>query len=133
MSAILAPSCQVKAFDKVFTSQADLSAFHMVAWSLNPSKIPKEKSVIITEPGFLSDGSILDHGVQVLSKLSSSRESREALSYNVIIHIHGVEDFALSAQPVLPFAPSSDDSGFDGLPSSGSATPPFLLNQAWRS
>lgn len=51
-------------------------------------------------------------------KPSYSRESREALRYNVIIHIHAVEDFSTAAGQVLPFVLSSDDSGFGGLPES---------------
>lgn len=54
--------------------------FRPSAWSFNPSAIPKEKTVIITEPELLPDGLILDHGARVFSQPSNSRESREALS-----------------------------------------------------
>lgn len=137
-SAILSPSCWIEAFDESSTSRADLSALHLVAWSLNPNAIPKEKMVAIAEPDLLPDDSILDHGEQVFSKPSSSRESREALCYNVIIHIHVVEDLSSVTGQVLPFAPSSDDSGFGRLPESdyGESGPrhhSLLHHKAWRS
>lgn len=44
----------------------------------------------------------------------TDRVSQEALCYNVIIHIHGVDDFAVAAESRLSFAPSSDDSGLGG-------------------
>lgn len=115
--AILSSSCWIEAFDEASTSRADLSAFRLVAWSINPNLIPKEKTVIITEPELLPDGSLVDHGSHVFSKPSNTRSSREALSYNVLIHIHSVVDFASSANPPVPFAPSRDDSCLGGLPS----------------
>lgn len=77
--------------------------------------IPKEKSVVIVEPNLLSDGTMLDHRTRVFTKPSGSRELREALRYNVIIHIHEVEDFSSLAEQCISFAPLSDDFGFDGL------------------
>lgn len=105
-----------RSFDEASTLRVDLSSFHLTAWSLNPSNIPKEKTVVIAEPDLLPDGSVLDHGAQVFLKLSGTRDLREALSYNVIIHIHFVDDFSSLAVKVPHFAPSSDDSGFGGLP-----------------
>lgn len=74
-------------------TRVDLSAFQLVAWSLNPSLIPKEKAVVLAEPELMPDGSIPEHGKQFFEKPSGSRELQEALHYNVIIHIHDVEDF----------------------------------------
>lgn len=116
VSAILSPSCWVEAFDELSASCADLSAFRLVAWSLNPNMIPKEKSVVIVEPDLLPDGIVLDHRKQVFTTPFGARECQEALRYNVIIHVHDVKDFSSSAERHIPFAPSSDDSGFDGLP-----------------
>lgn len=101
VSAILSPSCWIEAFDESSTSRADLSAFRLVAWSLNPSLIPKEKSVLLAEADFRPDGSILEYGTQVFAKPSVSRVLREALRYNVIIHIHEVVDFS----PTPPLEP----------------------------
>lgn len=115
-SAILSPSCWIESFDELSSSRQDLSSFHLVAWSLNPSAIPKEKMVVIVEPDLLPDGSVLDHGVQVFQKQSDSRELQEALAYEVIIHIHSIDDFSFAAIKDKRFAPSSDDSGFGGLP-----------------
>ena len=122
-SAILSPSCWIEAFDESSTSRADLSAFRLVAWSLNPNFIPKEKFVVLADPEALPDGSILDPGRQVFEKPTGSREFKEALGYNVIIHIHTVEDFTSSAERPMAFAPSSDDSGFGGLPRDDSDSP----------
>lgn len=116
MLVILSPSCWVEAFDEVSTSCVDLSAFRLVAWCLNPNLIPKEKFVVLADPDLLPDGSILEHGKQVFEKSSACRELREALGYNVMVHIHNVEDFSSLAEQVLPFAPSSNDSDFGGLP-----------------
>lgn len=120
VSAILAPACWIESFDESLTSCADLSAFRLIAWSLNPSAIPKVKTLVIAEPELLEDGSLLDHGVQVFSPPAISREVREALSYKVFIHIHAVEDFSSIADPYVLFPPSSDDSGFGDLPKSNS-------------
>lgn len=57
--------------------------------------------------------------VRKFSPAIADRASREALCYNMIIHIHSVEDFAAAADPHLPFTPSSDDSGLGGLPYPG--------------
>lgn len=119
-STILSPSCWLESFDEASTSQVDLSAFRLVAWSLNPSDIPKEKLVVVAEPNVLPDGSVLDHGAQVFRQPSSPRKPREALSYNVVIHIHSVEDFTSLVVKDLHFAPSSDDSSFGGLPEADS-------------
>lgn len=73
--------------------------FSLVTWSFNPSLIPKEKTVVTAEPEFLPDGSYVEHGAQVFTKPSGSRDVREALSYNVLVHIHAVEDFTSSAGP----------------------------------
>lgn len=72
--------------------------------------------MVITEPELLADDSIMDHGSQVFTPPTSSKQLRDALSYNVLIHIHSVEDFSSSAEQYHPFAPLSDDSGFGGLP-----------------
>lgn len=76
--------------------------------------------MLIAEPDLRSDGSIIDHGEQVFSKPSRSTESRKALRYNIIIHIHAVEDFSSASRQILPFAPSSDNSSFGGLPDTDS-------------
>lgn len=62
----------------------------------------------------------MEHRAQVFTKPSGSREVREALSYNVLVHIHAVEDFTSSAEPYQSFAPPSDDSGFGGMPDTDS-------------
>lgn len=120
VSAILSPSCCIESFDEFSTSRADLSAFRLVAWSFNPSVIPKQKTLIIAEPELLPDGSLLDHANQVFSPPIQDRAVREALVYTVIVHIHSVVDFLSETESYLPFAPSSDDSGHGGLPDSNS-------------
>lgn len=89
----------------------DLFAFRLTAWSL---KILKEKTLVFAEPEMLPYESMQDHGSQVFSSPTANRVSREALCYNVIIHIHSVEGFTAVADPHLTFAPSSDNFGLGG-------------------
>lgn len=92
LSTILSPSSWIESFDESSTSRADLSAFRLVAWSFNPSAIPKAKTVIITKPEVLPDVSITGPGAQVLSKPCYSRESVDGLCYSVLIHLYSIID-----------------------------------------
>lgn len=57
--------------------------------------------VIITDPEVLPDGLIIDPGAQQFSKPDGSRETVNALSYNVLIHLHAVENFSVAFEPHL--------------------------------
>lgn len=91
-----------------------------MAWSLNPNAILKQKTLIIAEPELEPEGSLLDQASQVFSPPVQDRVARGALAYTVIVHLHSVVDFSMAVDSFRSFAPSSDDSGFGGLPDSDS-------------
>ncbi|OEL38323.1 hypothetical protein BAE44_0000658 [Dichanthelium oligosanthes] len=97
-------------------SRADLSCFLVVAWAVHPDLIPQEVMCVVPEPEvpFVEGESPL-----FLRASELVHSKRDSLQFIAIVHLLEVHDFSLPSDS-NDSSGSSDSSGADGLPRSGS-------------
>lgn len=91
--------------DLVSAGKTDLSAFRLMAWTSNPSKITKVFKLFIA-----------DHAPVLAGNLPPYLRENNMLQYCVIVHIWSKTDFNPADPSPSPSPPTSDDrdSGHDG-------------------
>jgi hypothetical protein len=100
---ILAPACWIQSVDPASTGRSDISAF--TTWTKNPSNIPKVVWLIIAD----------NESTAHLGGLPPYLQKKDALCYQVIVHIRNTADFDPQDPSPAPSPPESDD-GDNGNP-----------------
>lgn len=118
---ILASSCWIESMDAASESKVDMSKIGVVAWCIEPNRIPHSKTLIITEH---EDPMVIEANQAAIRGLLPSLRKKSALMYRVAIHLRRIDDF----EPRPPPPPvdgdgvgDADIGGFrdGGAPSSG--------------
>ncbi|CAN6356763.1 unnamed protein product [Urochloa humidicola] len=118
-SKLLAPSCWVEKLHEDTASKRDLSTFRLTAWTRDISTIPTSRPLEVAEPERTITHS--DPAMQLIfGRLPPYLRQKKTLTYQVLIRIRSVADFAPRSPSPSPSPPSSDgDSGHDGNPDRG--------------
>ena len=113
---ILTPSCWIHCADNRVLDKSSMDVFRITAWTLDPSAIPMDVPLFITEDEvpIVYDDPI---NQRIFGNLPPCPRQKKLLSYEVLIHLRSVADFSSRTPSSSPSPPSSDgDSGPDGNP-----------------
>ncbi|CAN6202321.1 unnamed protein product [Urochloa humidicola] len=115
---ILASSCWIEHLEPSSEDRSDMSKMTLTAWTNDPRRIPREKTVIIAEheaPVVHSDPDVQ----RIFANVRPYLRQKGVLKYEAIIHLRGIADFTPRSPSPSPGAspPLSDgDPGQDGNP-----------------
>ncbi|CAL4906951.1 unnamed protein product [Urochloa decumbens] len=118
-SKLLAPSCWVEKLHEATANKTDLSTLRLTAWTRDISSIPTSRPLEVAEP----EQAVVynDPRMQLIfGRLPPYLRQKKTLTYEILIHIRSVADFAPRSPLPSPSPPSSDgDSGHDDNPDRG--------------
>lgn len=111
-AALLASCCWVQKLDTA-TAETDLSCFRLTAWTDNPSRIPRSKTLAVAEHEAAVSPDPRFVGVEpYLWK-------KDTVDYLVIIHIRRVNDCTPRSSSSFERPSDDGDTGHDGDPARG--------------